>query len=859
MSGNLFIPKMQHATSEVEMDTDLQKSDSTAKTLLSTIQHVVIVLFGLLPIFFTPGISATLGFDKVVFALVCSVIVLVLLSLMSLRQQRVRTILPLTVGLFWMVVFAAFASGVISGDTQDALRGSVFETQTAGFLAVMALVMTIPLTLQGSRSATIKALAFFSVTATLLLVYTSLRLVFGADFLSVGTFNEATVSPIGTFNDLAIFAGLMILLGLVTLIQLPLRTLLQWCIAFLVVVSLFVLLVINFLNVWIVVGSFAFLVLMYVLSRDRLFGGGKNTSVAISPVLIGLVALVCILSTICIVAGDFVSQKMTQLTSIDYVEVRPSAEATIGIASAVYQKNALFGIGANRFVDAWQLYKDPSINNTIFWDTDFSAGNGFVSTLFVNLGLLGGVMLILFHAGLLYVGYRMLMKPVRNDPYWYYFGVVSFTATSFLWGMSYVYVPGPTILLLGAIFSGCTFVSAAALLPGLVRSVPLSVDRQRGFLLMACTIIVVVFSVTSLFTVGKQYVAQAEFNEARTTAVTSEEFMQVTTKSYELYPDERFLRALAQSYTNTLNALLEVSSPTEEQQQQFLKAAEVALSAAEESIQKDPTDPDNHAVLAGVFNNLSLVGINGAKLRADSALAEAQRLDPQNPGYHLIAAQVAARNKDVETARQEISKALELKRNFTPAMYLSAQLDISEGKTETAIETTRSIITLEPRNPTRYFQLGVLLSETEQIPEAMAAYRAAIVLDPQYANARYLLALTQLRQGESAAALEQLRIVKETNQDDQQLTELIRQVESGEYQIPATQQFEPPVGDQLGEESNSAAITTDDVVSDLVTPVNTVTESEEAVVPSVIETLPVSSDTTGTTTQDGETVTTSES
>ncbi|MBP6881787.1 MAG: tetratricopeptide repeat protein [Candidatus Pacebacteria bacterium] len=847
MSGNLFIPKMQRVVEEVPEEVESRNSETLVKVPMRITQYVVVALFGLLPLFFTPGIFATLGFDKVIFTLVCGVVVLVLLCLMSLRSPKVDTILPLTLGLFWMVAFAAFASGVISGDTQDALRGSFFETQTAGFITIMALAMSIPLVLQGSKPATIKALALFGISASLLLIYAILRLLLGTDFLSLGSFNNATLTPIGTFNDLAIFAGLIIILGLVTLIQLPLRAVMQWWIISLIVLSLFVSMVINFLNIWIVIGIFAFLVLMYLLSRDRLFKGSKNTSTGNTTQMIAVAALVSILSAIFIFAGDFASQKMTQLTNIDYVEVRPSIEATSGIANAVYQKNALFGIGANRFVDAWQLHKDPSINNTIFWDTDFSAGSGFVPTIFVNLGLLGGILLIAFHIGLLYLGYRMLLRPERNDPYWYYFGVVSFTAASFIWGMSYVYVPGPTILLLGAIFSGFTLVAAAALLPRLVRVIPLSTNRQRGFLSMAVTVVVVTVSVASLSTVGKQYFAQAQFNEARGTAVTPEVFTQVIADAYALYPDERFLRALAQMQIGTLNSLLSVSSPNEEQQQTFLKAAEVALVAIEQAVQKDPTDPDNHTVLAGVFNNLALVGIEGSQQRADTALAEAQSLDPQNPGYSLVAAQIAARKNDVETARREVGKALELKRNFTPAMYLSAQLDISEGKTEAAIETTRSIIMLEPRNPTRYFQLGVLLSATDQLPEAMAAYRAAISLDPQYANARYLLALAHLKGNETQPALDQLRKVQETNPENQQLAELIKQVESGEYQIPATQQFETPVGEQLGEESNSTTINTDDVASDLVTPVNAVTEGEASVSPSVPETFPASSEEAGTT------------
>lgn len=827
MSENLFIPKMRYAARR-ELDNAVSpKDDPIGGALQKLAQYVVVLLLGAMPIFFTPGLWASLGFDKVIAALVCSVVFVIAMGFLSLRRTKVTTILPLTLGLFWMTAFAAFASGAISGDIQDALRGSMIETQTASFFSLLALVMTLPLVLQNSKVMTMKALAFFGVTSIILMVYASLRLLLGVDFLPLGSFFFVTSTPIGLFNDLAIFAGLTIIISLVTLVQLPIRTSLQYIISALVVLSLFVLMVVNFFNVWLVVGFFAFVILMYLLSRDTIFRNTEDAPLANSRTLIILTSIICVTSIIFVLVGDYAGKKMSDLTNVNYVEVRPSIDATLGVIRALYSKDALFGIGANRFSDAWRLYKDPSINETIFWDTDFTAGSGFVPTVFVNLGLLGGVLLVAFHLGLLYLGYRMLLRPSHRDPYWYYFGVVSFAAACFLWGMSYIYVPGAAILLLSALFTGFVFVAAAALVPQSTRSIPLMINRQRGFFLMSIIILLSVASVGSLFMVGKQYIAEARFNKARQAAVTPEEFIQAATSAFDLYPDERFKSALAQVQLATVTSLLGVKDPSEEQQQAFLGAAGAALIAAEEAVKLDFSDPDYHAVLAGVYSNLALAGVPGAQKRAVSELTEAQRLDPQNPSYHLITAQIAARIGDVEAARTEVAKALELKRNFTQAMYLSAQLDITEGKTDSAIETTRSIITLEPRNPTRYFQLGVLLSATDQLPEAIAAYRAAIALDPQYANARYLLAIAYLNSGENEAALVQLRSVLSTNQDNQQLLDLIQQVESGQYKASENKSFETPVNELLGGELNEGMITPNDVDTRLVTPVNTISETEQ--------------------------------
>lgn len=829
MSGNVFIPKMGRAAeTEPENTVGVDKSG----VIRSVGQYTIVLLAGLLPIWFIPGLWASLGFDKTLLTIVVGLVVIITTGLGVLCRASANTILPVTLGLFWLFTLAAFASGVLSGDSQDALRGSVIETQTAGFLAVLGLAMTVPLILQGSKIMTIKALAFFGLSATLLLLYNLVRIIFGPALLSFGSFGSVTISPIGGFNDLAIFAGLIVILALVTLVQLPLKTWLQSIVSLVVMISLTLLAVVNFFNIWIVVGFFALLMLMYLLSRDTLFKSAEPTTNTPSRILLLTTTIVCVVSVVFIVAGDYVGTRINEISNINYVEVRPSVGATIDIARAVYHEDAFLGTGPNRFSDAWRQHKDRSINETIFWDTDFNAGSGFVPTLFITTGLLGGVLVVLFHLSFLYFGYRMLLRSNSRDSYWYYFAVVSFTAACFLWGMSYVYVPGAGVLLLAALFTGFTFVAGAALLPDRLYRIPLAVSRQRGFFLMAVIIVVISLSVGTLLTVGKQYVAQANFAKAQVTATSAPMLEQAVQNSYKLYADDGFISTLSQIQLANLNTLLSIQNPTEAEQQEFLGSADQALKFAEQALKADMTNPDYYTILAGVYSNLAMAGVDGARDRAVSALSEAERLDPLNPGYKLIAAQVAVRTGDITLAREKIADALTLKRNFTQALYLSAQIDISEGNTESAITTTQAIIRLEPQNPTRYFQLGVLLSAEGKLMEATTAFQKAVALDPQYANARYLLALTYLNSNKTEPALEQLRVVLQTNSDNQQLIELIQQVESGNYQIPEQSTFEAPVGDLVPTEGfDSAVITDGEVSTDLVTPVNTVSETPALTVP----------------------------
>tara|TARA_B100000508_G_C11464452_1_gene280841 strand:- start:5833 stop:7038 length:1206 start_codon:yes stop_codon:yes gene_type:complete len=393
--------------------------------------------------------------------------------------------------------------------------------------------------------------------------------------------------------------------------------------------------------------------------------------------------------------------------------------------------------------------------------------------------------------------------------------------------MSYVYVPGTGILLLAALFTGCSFAAAGALLPSGVKTIPLTVSRRRGFVLMALTVGVISLSVATLFTTGKQYVAASGFTKAQQVSTDRNVLDQAIAESYNLYPDDRFLSARAQLRLIEMNSLLGISEPTEGEQQRLLLAAEQGLVLAEQAVLSDETNPDHHALLAGIYTALATAGIEGAVERAQGSLNRGRELDPQNPGYHLLAAQIQARAGDPDQARDSVRSAIELKRNYTPALLLLAQLDIATGNTENAIGTTQAIITLEPNNPTRYYQLGILLISEQRLEEAVGVFSQALQLDPQYANARYMRSLALLDLGEAELALTDLRIVEETNQENLQLKALIDQVESGELSAPQVDQIEAIEEPSPEEDNEDAAITDEDVSTGLVNPVNTIPDSGE--------------------------------
>ncbi len=826
MSGSPFIPRAYQGESEPVVTTmrPVKESDKIGNVILKVEQYIVGALLLLVPLFFVPGLPASLGFDKVLVSSVLGLSVVVLLGLSALRYNKTETVMPWPLLAFGILILVSFISGALSGDIKDALRGSVFEPQTATFFAVMGLLMMIPLVLQKSKKMSMRALMFFGLGSILVILYSLARIIMGADFLPLRSFGEITVTPVGSFNDLAIFSGLSIIIGLITLLQLPLKRAHQWCIAVLVILALAVMTVVNFFSLWLFIGFFALLLLVYIFSRDTLFSEAGETKSVISPVLVLATIIVCITSIVFVVAGDYVGSKINNATGINYIEVRPSMSATLDIVKDVYRTDALLGIGPNKFGDAWRLHKDPSINETIFWSTNFNAGFGFGATLFVTMGILGGLALLAFHALYLHLGYKMLLKGNNTDGFWYYFGVTTFLAAVFLWGMSYVYVIGPAILLLAALFTGLSFVAYGALVPESVKTVSLVSNRRRGFLLMIFVIVLIIVAVTAVFTMAKQYVAQSTFTKARSEATSITEFQQMTASAYQQYQDDTFLIAMAQARLVDLQSLLAQEEPTEQDQERFVETARQAVLEAEEAIKQDDSNPAGHATLADIFSVLAVAGFEDASERVTAKLEDAKWRDPFNPLYPMAEATLAVRLKDFGKAREKIAKALELKRNYSEALFLLTQIDVNDGKIDDAINTARQIITLEPDNPTRYYQLGVLQAAKKDLPAAIEAYETAIQIDSNFANARYMLALTYLDSNRLQDALTQLRIVRETNQDNKQLTDLITQLETNGYVPQTNTNLEGSINEAAPQQNGENVTTSTDPNTNLVTPVNTIPE-----------------------------------
>lgn len=745
-------------------------------------QVVFFIALGVMPLIFLPGVVYPLAPVKTLWVLGAAGIATLLLAFVVLREGEVpiRHFWPLAAFLALAGVYALAA--LFSADVRDAFLGTSLEVHTAGFLFLMAFVMTISTALSTTRRAAFFLCASLCVSLLGMLLFHALRL-FDPSLLSLGVFTQASHSPLLTVNGVAMFAGAMVLVLLLALVQLSLARSVQLFGLGLGLATLALAAVFYYPAIWWVLGAVSLVVLLYHTAR-RLYWEQHAVSRESAPtplVAVIFAALVFATSTLFVVTGDEMTRVIGDYTGVGEMVVRPTTMGTLEVAREVLTESPVLGVGPNQFVDAWRLYKDPSILESPFWNTAFPSGSSYLSTALVTTGVLGATLWLLFFGSLVYYGIRFQMRSAALHATWRFIGSASFVGAMYIWGLTFFASPPGYLLLLGAGLTGMFLGAYARGVEAPVHVVSVANARVYGVLLVIAVVAVVGASAGSLFLVGKQYISLVHFNAANADAEAANvsEVVARLEQAYATFANDEYLRAAAQYRLQELTALLETAGE-EDVTDRAAEIAQAGLAAAGRAVALDPGAPRNHLVEAQLMGTLAAAGVEGARSRAADAVDRARQYDPHNPAIDLFAAQLAFAAGENDRAREHAQAAVEKKPNYVAALLFLTDIDIAEDNLDAALARAESILSLEPNNPARYYQYGVLASAAGARTQAIQAFEAALSLAPEYANARYLLATAYAEEGRTDDALAQLRILQRGNPENELVAEAISRLQNGQ-------------------------------------------------------------------------------
>jgi Tetratricopeptide repeat. len=143
------------------------------------------------------------------------------------------------------------------------------------------------------------------------------------------------------------------------------------------------------------------------------------------------------------------------------------------------------------------------------------------------------------------------------------------------------------------------------------------------------------------------------------------------------------------------------------------------------------------------------------------------KLDPDSVDDHLLLGRLYRLNNDLQKAEAELQTAIKIDSSSEEAVTTLAMLYTDEGDTARALKVLSSIPD-SSRSAKLYSALGAAYEQRKDFKSAIDAYKHAITLDRDNLDAIRGLAENYLNDGQLEAALEQYKVIADSNPEDAQ-------------------------------------------------------------------------------------------
>jgi tetratricopeptide (TPR) repeat protein len=197
-----------------------------------------------------------------------------------------------------------------------------------------------------------------------------------------------------------------------------------------------------------------------------------------------------------------------------------------------------------------------------------------------------------------------------------------------------------------------------------------------------------------------------------------------------------------------------------------------AVREAQDIIKRDPTNLEAHKLLGRIYLRSlgDMPGGNGSDNILKLAIEQYQeivKLDPQSVDDHLLLGRLYRLSNDMPKAEAELNTAIKIDPNSEEAVTTLAMLYTDEGDTAHALKVLSSIPD-SARSAKLYSALGAAYEQRKEYKNAIDSYKHAIVLDRDNLDAIRGLAENYLNDGQLDAALEQYKVISDSNPEDAQ-------------------------------------------------------------------------------------------
>jgi hypothetical protein len=631
------------------------------------IKYGLYALVFLVPVFFLPATIMPTIINKQMLLTVFAFLLLVLWMLdvmisgqLKLNWSKISSSVLLLIAVLGLSTF-------LSGARMQSLWGMNFEPDTFYSFALYAIVFFLASNLL-EKGEVLKILSSFLLSAGLLSLMFLIQAlgvsIFPWDFAKGIGFN-----PIGSVQSLGVFLG-GALAVLITLInnQVFSKKIVKCLGCALAVLLFLIVFLMNYRVVWLGI-SLSAAVVLWIMLKNLNVSFEKDFKRLILPLFVFVLTL------------SFITINLPTNISLPS-EISLTNKATFDIALKTLRestKNLLVGPGPSTFAYQYNLYRGVALNATDFWSTQFDQGSSVVLTFLTTLGIIGALAVLKILVVFFWQGLKKAYKGQMTD------GVemavlVGGVYFLFCW---FVYPFNLTLLFIGFLMLGLWTVFNSS-----SKQFSFAQSAQKAFLTMILGTILIVGSIINLYKFGQKYAAALDYtqgikiinsldqeSEENRAAKLNEGIIKIN-QAVELDPKDIYFRNLSQSFLMQINYILNDSKTDKDQKQklfqQAVSNAEISASAA---VKINPKNSQNLLQLGSVYENFVLLNVTGAKDLAVLNYQSAQKLNPFSPLISFNLARVYFIDNQIDKAKEEIQKSLDLKADFAPALDLLGQIE----------------------------------------------------------------------------------------------------------------------------------------------------------------------------------------
>ena len=668
-------------------------------------------------------------------------------------------------------------SSFFSPSIHASLFGSGFEIGTFGSMLILYIVFFLSAIYFQSEKRVWYFIWSIFLSGVVLLLFQTLSLFVNFNTL-IPDFIKGVTSGnlVGTWNNFALVIGIIVLLSIVTIELVKTSKIFRALQYILLVLGILFLVIINMQLVWILIGVFSLIIFVYSISvqhaRSRLseaFSGSKKfpfTSLII--VFIAFISLV---------GNNLLTNVISNYINLNNPDIRPTIGTTAQIAFQSFKHNPAFGTGPNTFALDWSLWQPKEIAQSIFWNVDFSTGYSLLSTFAVTAGSFGLIALIWFLVLYVTRSIQSIKIALQNNVSNYFFAVVLMMS---LYSWITIILYNPNIIMLILAFASSGMLIGLLVHKQAIRTKEYSflTDPRKSFFSILGLVVLMVASISLTYVYVEKFTSLIYYSKSLNTEDTLESLGQseaMLLKAINLDKNDNYYRTLSQVYLAQIGVLAKDTTISEDILKSSLQQlVSNTVTAASGAIEQNSKQYQNYVNLGNIYTELSAISVEGSYQSAVTAYDKALALAPNNPSILLSKATLEYLNKNNSEARKFIKQALDLKANYTDAIFLLVQIETNEGNLDEAINQAEYAGQVSPDDPTVFFRLGLLKYNNKDYKEAVSAFERAVILNNSYLNARYYLGLAYQKVDRKDDALIQFNLLKDLVPDSQEVKDAIK-------------------------------------------------------------------------------------